>query len=45
MKENFIAINYDTKDYVIFIQSMKIGTYENKAINIILLYEAKMYLR
>ena len=33
MKENTIATNFELHECVIFVQSTKIGTYENKAIH------------
>ena len=33
MKENVMATNFEPHEYVIFVQSTKIGTHENKAIH------------
>ena len=33
MKENIMATNFEPHECVILVQSMKIGTHENKAIN------------
>ena len=33
MKENTLATNFEPHEYVIFVQSTKIGTNENKAIH------------
>ena len=33
MKENIMATNFDPHEYVILVQSTKIGTHENKAIH------------
>ena len=33
MKENAIATNFEPHEFVIFVQSTKIGTHENKAIH------------
>ena len=32
VKENLMATNFEPHEFVIFVQSMKIGTHENKAI-------------
>ena len=33
MKENIIATNFEIHESIIFLQSTKIGTHENKAIH------------
>ena len=33
MKENIMATNFEPHEHVIFVQSTKIGTHENKAIH------------
>ena len=38
MKENIKATNFDPNEYAIFVQSTKIGTYENKVIHSTYLY-------
>ena len=38
MKGNTMATNFEPHEYVIFVQSTKIGTYENKAFHGILLF-------